>query len=44
LRFKGFFVGFVFTGQEDADEHCQVGALRVFHQRVCDWLDKATVG
>ena len=28
-----------FTAAEGAGEHCQEGALTLFHQRVFDWLD-----
>jgi hypothetical protein len=28
-----------FTAAEGADEHCHVGALTLFHQRMFDWLD-----
>jgi pimeloyl-ACP methyl ester carboxylesterase len=30
-----------FTADEGAEEHCQFGALSLFHQRVFDWLDDA---
>jgi pimeloyl-ACP methyl ester carboxylesterase len=29
----------LFTSEEGADEHCQVGAMSLFHQRIFDWLD-----
>jgi pimeloyl-ACP methyl ester carboxylesterase len=29
----------LFTSQEGADEHCQFGAMSLFHQRIFDWLD-----
>jgi dienelactone hydrolase len=32
-----------FTAAEGAEEHCHVGALTLFHQRMFDWLD-ATLG
>jgi hypothetical protein len=28
-----------FTAAEGAEEHCHVGALTLFHQRMFDWLD-----
>ena len=28
-----------FTAAEGAGEHCQEGALTLFHQRLFDWLD-----
>ena len=28
-----------FTAAEGAGEHCHVGALTLFHQRMFDWLD-----
>jgi hypothetical protein len=30
-----------FSVEEGAEEHCQVGAMSRFHQRVFDWLDEA---
>jgi dienelactone hydrolase len=29
-----------FTAAEGAEEHCHVGALTLFHQRMFDWLDE----
>jgi pimeloyl-ACP methyl ester carboxylesterase len=29
-----------FTVEEGAEEHCHVGALTLFHQRLFDWLDE----
>lgn len=29
-----------FTAEEGAEEHCHVGAMTLFHQRVFDWLDE----
>lgn len=28
------------TSEEGADEHCQAGAMSLFHQRIFDWLDR----
>jgi pimeloyl-ACP methyl ester carboxylesterase len=28
-----------FTAEQGAEEHCQAGALAIFHQHVFDWLD-----
>lgn len=28
-----------FTAEEGAEEHCQEGAMALFHQRLFDWLD-----
>ena len=30
----------LFTSEEGAQEHCQVGALEIFHQRLFAWLDE----
>jgi len=30
----------LFTSDEGAEEHCQVGAMSLFHQRMFDWLDE----
>lgn len=30
----------LFTEEEGAEEHCQVGAYSITHQRVFDWLDE----
>ncbi len=32
----------LFTSAEGAEEHCQVGAMSLFHQRIFDWLDEVT--
>ncbi|MBV8177345.1 MAG: dipeptidyl aminopeptidase, partial [Mycobacterium sp.] len=32
-----------FTAAEGAEEHCHVGALTLFHQRMFDWLDDTLV-
>jgi hypothetical protein len=29
----------LFTSEEGAEEHCQFGAMSLFHQRIFDWLD-----
>lgn len=29
-----------FTSEEGAEEHCHMGALALFHQRLFDWLDE----
>jgi len=29
-----------FTAEEGAEEHCHVGAMTLFHQRLFDWLDE----
>lgn len=29
----------LFTTEEDAEEHCQSGALALSNQRIFDWLD-----
>jgi dienelactone hydrolase len=33
-----------FTAAEGGDEHCQAGALTLFHQRAFDWLDDVLNG
>ena len=33
-----------FTAQDGAEEHCQMGAMSLFHQRIFDWLDDAMAG
>jgi pimeloyl-ACP methyl ester carboxylesterase len=33
-----------FTAEEGAEEHCQFGAMSLFHQRIFDWLDEAFSG
>jgi pimeloyl-ACP methyl ester carboxylesterase len=30
----------LFTSEEGAEEHCQVGAMSLFHQHIFDWLDE----
>ena len=30
----------LFTAEESAEEHCQIGAAALSHQRIFDWLDK----
>jgi pimeloyl-ACP methyl ester carboxylesterase len=30
----------LFTAEEGAEEHCQAGAVSLFHQRIFDWLDE----
>ena len=34
----------LFTVEEGAEEHCQVGAMSLFHQRIFDWLDDTIAG
>lgn len=34
----------LYTAEEGAEEHCQVGAMSLFHQRIFDWLDDAIDG
>jgi len=29
----------LFTREEGAEEHCQVGATRISNARILDWLD-----
>jgi hypothetical protein len=29
----------LFTAEEGAEEHCQIGALALSNQRIFDWLD-----
>ncbi len=31
----------LFTREEGAEEHCQVGASRISNARILDWLDNA---
>ena len=33
-----------FTAEEGAEEHCHMGNMSLFHQRVFDWLDETLPG